>query len=166
LAGRPSPPGGSNIPSASSAVPSSFGDRSKGALGKAKTPRAWVVELLCCIVMCHRLKQSRIATKRFGSSQSPLQSFQTHSKTMEAESTQQIRGSSRTIAAAAPDGCDSLDDLEPHRVLSNILHLSGWRPISAQSTYFNSKVRLFDARSSRLIGKPVRNPWSSVTVAL
>jgi hypothetical protein len=81
----------SNIPSASSAVPSSFGDRSKGALGKAKTPRAWVVELLCCIVMCHRLKQSRIATKRLGS-QSPLQSFQTHCKTMEAESAQQIRG--------------------------------------------------------------------------
>jgi len=65
-------------------------------------------------------------------------------------------GTSRTIAAAAPDGCDSLDDLEPHRVLSNILHLSGWRPISAQSTYFNSKVRLFDARSSRMIGNVER----------
>jgi hypothetical protein len=58
------------------------------ALGKAKSMGG---RIACCIVMCHRLKQSRIATKRF-SSQSPLQSFQTHSKTMEAESAQQIRG--------------------------------------------------------------------------
>ena len=63
----------------------------QGSVGKGQEARAWVVELLCCIVMCHRLKQSRIATKRLAS-QSPLQSFQTHSKTMEAESAQQIRG--------------------------------------------------------------------------
>lgn len=79
---RPSPPDGSNIPSAtSSAVPSCFDDRPQGAFGKAKSMGT---RITCCIVMCHRLEQSRIATKRLGS-QSPLQSFQTHSKTMEAE---------------------------------------------------------------------------------
>lgn len=59
----------------------SFQGLRAGGLGKGQE-HGWGIA--CCIVMCHRLKQSRIATKRFGS-QSPMPSFQTHCKTMEAE---------------------------------------------------------------------------------
>jgi hypothetical protein len=102
----------------------------------------------CCIVMCHRLKQSRIATKRFGS-QSPLQSFQTHCKTMEAEVLSKSGAASRTMSPLRPTRCNSPVELEPHGVIraSPVFHVeTNQRP----TPY---KVRLFDARSSRSIGK-------------
>jgi hypothetical protein len=98
---------------AASAVPSSSVDRSNG---KGKGPGAWMGELRRCIVMCHRLKESRIATKRFGS-QSPIQSFQTHSKTMEAEALSKSAGANEQWPLLRPTRCDSPGDLEPHHVI-------------------------------------------------
>jgi hypothetical protein len=127
---RPFAPGGSQYSTAASAVPSSSEDRSsKGGIGTARSMGGGIA---CCIVMCHRLKQSRIATKRFGS-QSPIQSFQTHSKTMEAEVPQQIRGGQQNNGRRCARRDATALTTWSHPVSFENLHLSGmWRPISAQ----------------------------------
>lgn len=97
-----------------------------GGLGKDQE-HGWGIA--CCIVMCHRLKQSRIATKRFGS-QSPIQSFQTQRKTMEAEVFSVANQSGP--AELRPTRCDNPGNFEPHGGHSRISSLSMESPISAR----------------------------------
>jgi hypothetical protein len=92
-------------------------------------------------VMCHRLKESRIATKRFGS-QSPIQSFQTHTarRWKPKPSANQHRPTNHGRCCARCDA-DSPGDLEPHRVILE----SPFFHVETNQRPKRHKVRLFDA---------------------
>jgi hypothetical protein len=127
------------------------------------TARSMGVGIACCIVMCHRLKQSRIATKRFGS-QSPIQSFLPHALQDDgSRSPQQIRGGQQD------NGCRCAR--HDATALTNWSHTVSFENLHSFCVETNQcpsppKVRLFDARSSRMIGKLESGPRSSVMVAL
>jgi hypothetical protein len=120
-------------------------------------------ELLHCIVMCHRLKGSRIATKRL-SSQSPIHepSFETRSKTMEAEASANQQGPTNNGRRCARRDATALATWSHIVSFSNLQSF----PCGDQSVPGPAEVRLFNARSSRAIGKLEMAPPSCVMVAL
>jgi len=103
-----------------------------------------------CIVMCHRLKESRIATKRFGS-QSPIQSFPDAQHDDGSRSPANQQGPTRQLWPLRPTALATW---------SHIVSFSNLQffPCGDQSVP--------DARSSRMIGKLERRPLSSVMVEL